>query len=441
MKPAELRQLVGPLADLVSARTGIIRSINRVQRGAEEPCPPMVYRAEVSHFDFRMAKAQDRAAAGKGATKEAAIRGAIGEAVERYCASQIDPGLTFTAAWSKISDQAISPLDFVLHSQRQYESSHFPYHRWSPGDEITWVPARELPSNRVVFVPASLMYLQFANGRREEALAPPNSNGLAAGPDLDYAVLHALYECIERDAFLITWMARLPAPEVHFTGAIPLATSIHDHFLRYGVKIRMFRMCTDIAVHTMLAIALDQTGSGPAAIIGLGCDASPSRASLKALFEICQAHAGETRRYREEPPRERLKKPEDVRTLEDHSAWYTIPEHLDGLSFLLENGRSERLAELPDYSAANRQLDLENCLASLKQAGCTPLYMDLTTPDIAGYRLKVVRGAATGLQPIHFGWGQERLGGRRLFELPQKLGFPARPLNEDELNPYPHPLA
>ena len=66
---------------------------------------------------------------------------------------------------------------------------------------------------------------------------------------------------------------------------------------------------------------------------------------------------------------------------------------------------------------------------------------DLTTPDLAGYELKVVRGLATGLQPIHFGWGQERLGGRRLFELPQKLGFATRPLHENELNPLQHPLA
>jgi ribosomal protein S12 methylthiotransferase accessory factor len=75
------------------------------------------------------------------------------------------------------------------------------------------------------------------------------------------------------------------------------------------------------------------------------------------------------------------------------------------------------------------------------QAGCTTLYVDLTTPDIRDYGLSVVRAVATGLQPIHFGWGEERLGGRRLFELPQKLGFTKGTLSEKELNPYPHPLA
>jgi ribosomal protein S12 methylthiotransferase accessory factor len=136
-----------------------------------------------------------------------------------------------------------------------------------------------------------------------------------------------------------------------------------------------------------------------------------------------------------------LKRPEDVRTLLDHSAWFTIPEHLDGLSFLLENGRREQLAELPNFDTGSLQQDLEICIASLTQAGCTIVYADLTTPDIRDYGVRVVRSIATGLQPIHFGWGKERLGGRRLFELPQKLGFVKRTLSENELNPLPHPLA
>lgn len=412
-----------------------------MQRGADEPSPPVIYQAELSHFDFRKAEPLDRASAGKGVTKEEAVRGAIGEAIERYCASQVDPAALLPSSWAKLSSQAVPPSEFVLYSERQYAGGRLPFHPWAPDDEITWVPARELPSGCVRLVPASLVYMQFSSGRREDALAAPSSNGLAAGPDLDFAVLHALYECIERDAFLITWMARLPAPEVHFTGSDALAASIQGHYLRHGVKLRVFRMCTDLDAHVMMAIALDQTGAGPAAIVGLGCDASPSRALRKALFEICQAHAGEVHRYRTEPPHDRLKTPEDVRTLLDHSAWFTIPEHLDGLSFLLDNGRSEQLAGLPDYHTADIQQGLQNCVASLARAGCKTLYIDLTTPDIRDYGLSVVRALPTGLQPIHFGWGEERLGGRRLFELPQKLGLSQTTLKETDLNPYPHPLA
>ncbi len=441
MNATSLRKIVGPWADLVSPRTGVIRSVSPFQRGAEEPCPPILYRAEISHFDFQMAKAQERGSVGKGITEEEAIRGAIGEAIERYCASHVDQQAAFLSTWQAMPDKAVAPADFVLYSAGQYERGSIPYHRWDLKDEVTWMVARELPSDRVVFVPASLIYLQFPRSRMEDGLAPATSNGLAAGPNLEYAILHGLYECIERDAFLITWMAKLPAPEVRFTDADPLPEAIREHYRHFGVELRVFRMCTDIRSHVIMAIALDHTGKGPAAVVGLGCHASPRKALRRAILEICQVHPGEARRYREQPPQERLKKAEDVKSLEDHSAWVTVPERLGEFSFLLDNGRIERIEDLPDYSTGDLQQDLAQCVASLQEAGCRVLYADLSTPDVLDYGLRVARGIATGLQPIHFGWGEERLGGTRLFELPQKLGFANARLKEEDLNPCPHPLA
>jgi len=441
MNDISLRQIVGTWADFVSPRTGIIRTVSRVQRGAEEPSPPYIYQSEVSHFDFQMARPQDRASAGKGVTEEAAIRGAIGEAIERYCASHVDPTATIVSPWFPISDRAVAPTDFVLYSASQYEQRKIQYHRWDPKDEVTWVAARELPSDRLVYVPASLVYLQFPRQRVEDIFTPATSNGLAAGPTLDHAILHGLYECMERDAFLVTWMARLPAPEILFDEGPSLANSIRAHYKRFACDLRVFRMCTDLEVHVMMAVALDRTGHGPAIVVGLGCHACPEDALTRAMLEICQVHPGEARRYRERPPGERLKRPEDIKGLEDHSAWASLPERLGDFSFLIDSRRTERLEDLPDYSTGNTSLDLEHCIGTLQRAGSRVLYVDLTTSDVAGYGIHVARGLATGLQPIHFGWGEERLGGTRLFELPRKLGFASTILSESDLNPCPHPLA
>src|SRR5262249_50013369 len=85
--------------------------------------------------------------------------------------------------------------------------------------------------------------------------------------------------------------------------------------------------------------------------------------------------------------------------------------------------------------------NLARCVATLVAAGCRVAYADLTTADLRGYPIRVARAVATGLQPIHFGYGEERLGGHRLFELPRKLGLAAHVLGESDLNPCPHPLA
>jgi ribosomal protein S12 methylthiotransferase accessory factor len=441
MTAATLQQAAGPLVDLISDRVGVIRSVTPMQRGAEEPTPPFLYRSLASHFDFRMAKLQERMAVGKGFTEKQAILGAIGEAVERYCASHFDTRATRLATWDAVSRHAIAPTEFVLYSDAQHERGKRMVRKWNPEDEVTWLPIHELPGHRELLAPASLIYLQIPELRPQDAFTHTTSNGLAAGPDLPFAILHGLYECIERDAFLITWMARLPAPEIEFTPQATFAHAIRGHYARFGVEIRVFGMCTDIAAHVMMAVALDKTGSGPAALVGLGCHSSPVRAVERALLEICQLHPSEVRRYRDEPPQQRLKTPEDVRTLEDHSAWLTVPERLHEFSFLLDNGRRTPLADLRDYSTGSVPSDLDHCVASLKTAGCRVLYADLTTSDMTDYPIRVARAVATGLQPIHFGHGEERLGGTRLFELPRKLGFASHVLGESDLNPCPHPLA
>src|SRR5215216_215180 len=133
------------LLELVSPRVGIISSLSRVSRGAEEPVPPFVYQATLSHFDYRNPTSSERVSAGKGVTEVEAIRSAIGESVERYCASHFDGSLTRVAAWADVEAQAIAPPECVLYSEAQYARRGFPYHRWGPKDEVTWMRVRELP--------------------------------------------------------------------------------------------------------------------------------------------------------------------------------------------------------------------------------------------------------------------------------------------------------
>ena len=77
----------------------------------------------------------------------------------------------------------------------------------------------------------------------------------------------------------------------------------------------------------------------------------------------------------------------------------------------------------------------------MTRRGYRVAYAELTTSDVAPYGIHVARAIATGLQPIHFGWGEERFGGRRLFELPYQLGFAPAVRTETDLNPCPHPMA
>ena len=410
-------------------------------RGASESSPPILYQALLSHFDFKRAQLIERAAAGKGATEDEAIQSAIGEAVERYCAAHPNVHLFRRACWNDIKTGAVAPSECVLYSARQYGQKGFPYPAWNPEVEIDWFSARELPENREVLAPAALIYLNYQSERPEELLCQPTSNGLAAGSNLAMAIRNALYELIERDGFLIHWLNRLPAPEVDFENAGRLAKDLKRRYARFGIETRVYNLTTDLPVYVMMAVSLGSADDAPAAIIGLGCHPSPKIAVQKALFEICQIRPGSARKYAEDKPQQLLHKYTDVRTLEDHSAYFMIPAHLPEMAFWLENKRQIKLDTLPNYAQNSVGEDLAFCVAALKKVGSRVIYANLTTPDVAEYGLSVVRAIATDLQPIHFGFGLERCGGRRLYEVPQRLGYLNRVAGEADLNLCPHPLA
>jgi ribosomal protein S12 methylthiotransferase accessory factor len=427
--------------DLVSPRVGLVSDLAPQIRGAEEPVPPFLYTATLAHFDFRFAEKHDRLAAGKGWTERQAMLSALGEAVERYAACHWDPRRTFLARWGAVEQAALSPVDLVLYSDEQYARKDWPYVPWAADQEVTWIRGVELPSGLEVALPASLVYLVYPTPRAEDYFAPATSNGLAAGPSLDAAILSGLYELIERDALLVTWMNRLPATEIEVTDDGSAGASVVRHYRRFGVEVRALLMRTDQPAAVVMALASDQDPARPARLIGMGCDLDPGRALSKAIFELCQARPSESNRYREHPPAGRLKGHEDVRALEDHPAFFCLPENSHEFEFLWAAGDKRPLRALADRSTGTVAGDLVACVDALAAAGHRVAYVDLTTPDVTSAGMWVVRTIAAGLQPIHFGWGQERLGGGRLLDMPRRLGLSGGRRTLDDLNPCPHPLA
>lgn len=427
------------LRDLISPRTGILKSLEMRIKGVNEPPLPVICDGWLSHFDFRKAPAVERGSCGKGVTEEDAMLGAVGEAIERYCASHT-PLRRMRRARAADLDDAIPPTEFVLHSPSQYARKGFPFQPWRPEAEHLWINAMEFGSQQTVWVPAGLAHLSQPGDQPQDFLCMSTSSGLAAGPNLVCALRNAALELLEREAFMITWLNRLDVPEIDFSGSGGVIEEIRNAYRRWGTDVRAFNLATDMPVSAAMAVALDQTGKGPAAVVGLGCELDAQRALCRALFEICQVHEA-FRRKCEHGAADHLNRYSDVSTLEHHAAYFFRRDHFHELDFLLQTNRRVRIEELLSSTGRSAQQDLELLHGGLNRAGCRFFFLDLTTPDVLPYPFRVVRALITGIQPIHFGYGLERLGGNRLYELPSKIGFTQKPTSEPSLNPCPHPLA
>lgn len=225
------------LLDLVSPRVGILKSLNLRVKSADEPELPHIYDASLSHFDFRKGDKTERGSCGKGVTEEDAMLGALGEAVERYCASHPSMQGTRRAPLSHLTGEAIPPVDFVLYSETQYARRDFPYRPWQPQDELLWTQMKELGSNASPWVPSAFAYLNSPSDQPQDFLFPANSSGFAAGPDLNWAIRRAVLELLERDAFIVTWLNRLPVPEINFSGVGGIVGDIRSTYQRWGAEV------------------------------------------------------------------------------------------------------------------------------------------------------------------------------------------------------------
>jgi ribosomal protein S12 methylthiotransferase accessory factor len=221
---------------------------------------------------------------------------------------------------------------------------------------------------------------------------------------------------------MLAWLDRLPAAELELEASGRLPAALARHYAQLGVRVRAFVVPSDLPATTVLALSDEDRADRPATVVGMGCHPSPEVALTKALFELCQARPAEAARYRERPPAGRLTRYEDVRTLDDHRAFAALPERRGEFEFLWRDGLTARLSELPEHEASARA-----CARALAALGVEGAAAELTTADVATTGYRVVRVVATELQPIHFGYGEERLGGARL--------------SAGELNPCPHPMA
>ncbi len=412
-----------------------------------EPPVPYIVRADIAnHLFISNREGDEDICSGKGLTLADARVGALGEAVERYSGAVHSADEVQYARRSELELASLDPRELALYHPSQYQDlAYAPYE----DNRLGWVPARSLVRGDEVLVPALSVFMNYHAHANEEFLFPITSNGLATGRSLLEAVWNAANEVLERDAFMIAWLNRLPAQR--FSASAHPDREIAElakSYLRRGVELRLYRLPTDHSCAVFAGVALEAPGrGGPAVVVGLGADPDPVLAARKAALEVCQVRPALRRRLRnlrtETRLRELLDDPHLVATIDDHDLLYASPQSLPRLGFWLDvNEQPFDWTSQPAESAAERLANLIDWLKAQSPEGSHDLlYVNLTPPDMAELGLYTARAILPGFQPIDFGWKERRLGGRRIYSQPFKLGLRAEDSNMDTLNHDPHPLA
>jgi ribosomal protein S12 methylthiotransferase accessory factor len=311
---------------------------------------------------------------GKGVTLAAAKASAVMEAVETYHAETLTLPLRL-ASFGELGSAAADPMLLPRCGGRE------------PGDErLLWVEATDLMSGAPLWVPHELVSADFTHPAPPGAgLFQATTNGLASGNHWLEAVLHGLYEAVERDAIAL-WRAASEAAQDRravdpSSVDAPISRPLVQAFGRAGIALRIWDVSSDIGLPAFLCLAASDDGVEPE--LGSGCHAAADIALSRALTEAAQARLTRISGARDDFAEASYRPAARIGRHEAARRWLSLPASRD-------------FRAAPDCAGTTLRQDLDTALQSLRNAGIRQVaYVDLTQPE---FGIPVARVIIPGLE-------------------------------------------
>ena len=315
---------------------------------------------------------------GKGATKEQAMASAVMEALERYSAEvrEDDEIIYGTYEQAKANGLTVNPYDLILPMNVL---------NYVQDAQIAWTEGFEMFRGESVWVPAcEAFYPYYPDGDLQ--LYRFHTNGLAAGNTMEEAILHALFELIERDAWSIAEFNEYANADIEIDDENSVAWKLLKQFEENGVEIHLKDLTSDIGIPTIGAAADDVRTKDPELLtIGVGTHLNPEIACIRALTEVAQSRT--THKHGIKINAQLQKKTQDMgyeKIKKINRMWYSDSKNRKKLS--------EMVNEATDYVLD----DIEIVLGRLMDRGFNMVVaVDLTREEIG---VPVVRMVVPGLE-------------------------------------------
>ncbi|WP_288267026.1 YcaO-related McrA-glycine thioamidation protein [uncultured Methanobrevibacter sp.] len=236
---------------------------------------------------------------GKGISKDHAKASAMMEGFERYSAEKQESDDTIFATPNEIGEKGEYIEPKSLNLPQKFEKADL-------GDtKFEWNLAHDIITGNDYYVLSNAVFHPYNHDSDVESLFKSNTNGLASGNVLEEAILHGIFEVIERDAWSIFEMTHKNYSQINIDSIeSELIKEIIDKFESQGIKIKLMDFTADINIPTIAASA-DDTVTRDAGLLtlGIGTHLDPEVAILRALTEVAQSRATQINGAREDTVR------------------------------------------------------------------------------------------------------------------------------------------
>ena len=371
---------------------------------------------------------RDRQAAGAGLSYSTAVWSTIGESLERYSASIIDPEKITVSKLSELIGRVVSPLDFVRFSEEQQASSDFPFLRFSSDEKIAWVKGIHILTGEEVWIPSDHVYLAHAGGNSR--LDRGYSTGLAAHRIPEKAASNAIREVVERDAYMSRYLISDKPPEIPSSILNSVMGEMYNTLACREFGVRVFDLTNEMSLPTALCHVVLPDGKGIAS--GASCQVSQKACLEKAITECLHTYNWLIDMNRWDVYTEL----HDIRDFVDHVSSHRNAEATARYAQFLGGPEGAPMMDTPAIEG-NPSEELKYIVEQVEGAGHGVYLVDITSSDIEELGFVVFRAIIPSLQPIYSGSKMYHLDPRRLQEIARKRGLE---WGNTIINTHPHPF-
>lgn len=313
---------------------------------------------------------------GKGISKDHAKASAMMEGFERYSAERKDYDETVTATLSEIEELGdyIDPKSLNL--PKEFEKKDI------SDLNLEWSKSKDIISGNEYYIPTNAIFHPYNHENDINSLFKSNTNGLASGNILEEAILHGMFEVIERDAWSIFELTHKNYAQIDLDSIeSEVINNIIGKFESEGIKIKLMDFTADIKIPTIAASA-DDTVTKDAGLLtlGMGTHLDPEVAILRALTEVAQSRATQINGAREDT----------VRADFSREAGYERMKRINKYYFKQEEDQI-KLSDIENRSTSSITKDIEIVKTELMNNDIEKiLYVDLTRPELDVSVVRVV---------------------------------------------------
>ncbi|MFD6511325.1 YcaO-like family protein, partial [Bacillus sp. NPDC060175] len=328
---------------------------------------------------------------GRATTFQEAENIAILEAIERFCMFNIE-NCTHRGILKEVIENP-----YIRNELKEYED-----------ENIYYIEAHNYKTNDSSNIPLQFVDLVVKDNKR---MVLETSNGTAIGTSYHEAMLYALLEFIERDAFLTFWHKKVKLDMIDVASLNVEQKNIIENFENDGKKVYLFDMAIDIDIPTILCLIISNKEK-PATYVSSGTHIDPELAVDAALKEAIVAH----NIYRTNNAVGKLYNNKfEVEGLSDHFNYYSHPSKITTYDWLIETSEKKNLYEVYPKIEKNFS-DVEAVEFVIKKMeNIKEIYsVLLENRFIQNKGLYVVKVVIPEMQTMYFGYKNKRININRL---------------------------